>query len=294
MSEDSGEAKQAILTLQEVEANPSILRNPNVREKTRRKDGQGHSKSNQAASGKAKNKTEPFVKLRLSMMTSVAWRALKDVEIRMLHLIEIEHMQHGGADNGKLVVSRRQFEEKGIWRAAIAPGLRALKAMGFVEIHQGVPGIGDKGQPHRFRLTYVEPNPTDEWKRHWDPDRTALWAETARSNKRALATRLGLRGAAKRAAENGFDGHGYETVVVTDTRPVDAISEDGEILPDTFSATNSAVISEDIQHPPVTDSIPLSISPQGGAASVWTKPVIRQLACGIQKPDGRIIWTIAA
>ena len=106
---------------------------------------------------------------RLVMVDSVAYWALKPIEARILAVIEIEHMRHGGVENGRLIVTRRQFEKRGIHKDAIAPGLRALEALGFIEImERGVAGVGDHVQAHRFRLTYVQPNPTDEWRKFYD------------------------------------------------------------------------------------------------------------------------------
>jgi hypothetical protein len=136
-----------------------------------------------------------FIMARLVMLDSVAYWALKPIEVRILAVIEIEHMRHGGVENGRLIVTRRQLEKRGIPKMAIAPGLRALEALGFIEITQrGAAGIGDHAQAHRFRLTYVQPNPTDEWRRHHDPAMARAVAETARKSADIRSRRLGLRG----------------------------------------------------------------------------------------------------
>jgi hypothetical protein len=146
-----------------------------------------------------------FIMARLDMLDSVAYWALKPIEVRILQVIEIEHMRHGGTENGNLIVPRRQFEKRGIHKDAIAPGLRAIRTLGFVDIQLGAAGIGDQAQAHRFRLTYVQPNPTDEWQKHHDPDRAQAEAEAARADFDARARRLGLRSAQKQNAgpENG-------------------------------------------------------------------------------------------
>jgi hypothetical protein len=142
-----------------------------------------------------------FIMTRLITLDSVAFWALKPIEVRILHVIEIEHMRHGGKENGNLTVTRRQFEKRGIPKDAIAPGLRALAAMGFIEFTQhGAAGVGDLAQAHQFRLTYVQPNPTDEWRGHHDPIRANAVATAARANCDTRARRLGLRGAQKQDA----------------------------------------------------------------------------------------------
>ena len=142
-----------------------------------------------------------FIMTRLIMLDSVAHWALKPIETRILQVLEIEHMRHGGAENGRLIVTRRQFEKRGIPRMAIAPGLRALAAMGFIEFTQrGAAGVGDHARAHQFRLTFVQPNPTDEWRKHHDPIRANAEAASARANADVRARRLGLRGAKKQNA----------------------------------------------------------------------------------------------
>jgi hypothetical protein len=146
-----------------------------------------------------------FIMTRLVMLDGVAYWALKPIERTVLAVIEIEHMRHGGVENGRLIVTRRQFERRGIRKDAIAPSIRALEALGFIELDRGAAGVGDQAHAHRFRLTYVQPNPTDEWRKHHDPDMARAVAETARKSADIRARRLGLRSAQKQIAgpENG-------------------------------------------------------------------------------------------
>jgi hypothetical protein len=142
-----------------------------------------------------------FIMTRLVMLDSVAYWALKPIEVRILEVIEIEHMRHGGAENGRLIVTRRQLEKRGIHKDVIAPSLRALEALGFIEItERGVAGIGEHAKAHRFRLTYVQPKPTDEWRKFHDPAFAKAVAETARQNADIRSRRLGFRGTKKQIA----------------------------------------------------------------------------------------------
>jgi hypothetical protein len=146
-----------------------------------------------------------FIMTRLVMLDSVAFWALKPIERTILSVIEIEHMRHGGVENGRLIVTRRQFEKRRIPLKAIAPGLRALEALGFIGIDRGAAGNADEAQAHRFRLTYVQPGPTDEWRKHHDPALSKAVAETARKSVDIRARKLGLRGAQKRIAGSKTD-----------------------------------------------------------------------------------------
>jgi hypothetical protein len=147
-----------------------------------------------------------FIMTRLVMLDSVAYWALKPIERTILSVIEIEHMRHGGVQNGRLIVTRRQFEKRGIPLKSIAPGLRALQALGFIEItERGAAGVGDHAQANRFRLTYVQPGPTDEWRKHHDPRMSRAVAETARESVDIRARKLGFRGAQKQIAGSKTD-----------------------------------------------------------------------------------------
>jgi hypothetical protein len=108
-------------TATEIDADPSMLRNPDAQHKVKpSRSGQGHGKDNQAATGKKRTMPPAFIMSRLTMLDSVAYWALKPIEVRILQVIEIEHMRHGGVENGRLIVTRRQLENRGIPLKAIA------------------------------------------------------------------------------------------------------------------------------------------------------------------------------
>ena len=86
---------------------------------------------------------------------------------------------------------------------------KLLKSLGLIEITQrGAAGIGDHAQAHRFRLTYVQPNPTDEWGKHHDPGMAQITAETARKSANIRARKLELtdfyEGAGDFASDDGY------------------------------------------------------------------------------------------
>jgi hypothetical protein len=110
----------------------------------------------------------------VEMLESPAYRALTRAAHQALARIEIEHAHHGGQDNGKLPVTFDQFVEYGLHRHAIAPAIRELIALGFVEVTEaGRAGNAEWRRPNRFRLTYRQANraaPTDEWRRISEDD----------------------------------------------------------------------------------------------------------------------------
>jgi hypothetical protein len=133
------------------------------------------------------------------MLRSPAWCVLSLSARRILDRIEIELGDHGGMDNDKLPVTYDDFARYGIDRDAIAPAIREVVALGFVEITQaGRAGNADWRKPNLFRLTYKptkHAGPTHEWKKIADEDakiiaRTARLAKTEhQSGKTAKSSR---------------------------------------------------------------------------------------------------------
>jgi hypothetical protein len=104
----------------------------------------------------------------IEMLRSPAWRALSLSGRRVIDRLEIEHGEHGGADNGKLPCTYDDFVRYGIHRHAIGPAIREVVALGFVEITDvGRAGNAEWRKPNLFRLTYFHTNqgPTHEWRK---------------------------------------------------------------------------------------------------------------------------------
>src|SRR5436190_14169667 len=77
---------------------------------------------------------DQFVAYRVTMLGSPAWRALSLVARRLLNRLEIEHCNHGGKENGRLVCTYDDFAAYGIRRRSIASGIAELVALGFIEV----------------------------------------------------------------------------------------------------------------------------------------------------------------
>ena len=129
----------------------------------------------------------------IEMMEHPAYRVLSLSARRVLDRICIELAHHGGNDNGKLPVTYEHFVEYGIDRHAIAPAIRELEALGFVEVTQrGRPSAGEFRLPNLFRLTCVNckstPNPTHEWRRIPDIETAEARARAARLGRKQKAS----------------------------------------------------------------------------------------------------------
>jgi hypothetical protein len=55
------------------------------------------------------------------MVESPALRVLSRSAIMAMHRLEAEHMAHGAAANGYLIVTCHQFEDWGIYHDSVAP-----------------------------------------------------------------------------------------------------------------------------------------------------------------------------
>jgi hypothetical protein len=118
---------------------------------------------------------EPWVWHTLSLISSPAWRARSINCARLLEFLEIEHLRHGGNENGLLLAPYTQLIEFGVTRRLIAPTIREAERLGLVRVERG----GKKGttvtEVSRYRLTYLWTKtrsgglwawhePTDDWK----------------------------------------------------------------------------------------------------------------------------------
>jgi hypothetical protein len=103
------------------------------------------------------------------MIGSPAFAVLSLSGRRILDRLEIELGAHGGTENGKLPVTFDDFHRFHIHRHAIAPAIREVVALGFVEITKaGRAGNAEYRTPNVFRLTYRHTDyadPTDEWRK---------------------------------------------------------------------------------------------------------------------------------
>ncbi len=84
------------------------------------------------------------------MLESPAYRALSLSAQRVMSRLEIELARHGGKpeENGRLACTFDHFVEYGVERHAIAPAIRELVVLGFIEItRQGCAGNAGFRQP---------------------------------------------------------------------------------------------------------------------------------------------------
>ncbi len=132
-----------------------------------------------------------FIAHKVDMIASPAFRVLLLCERRLLDRLEIEHAAHGGVENAKLICTYGNCEDFGIRLQSIAASIRAVVALGFVEImREGRAGNGEHRVPTLYRLTYLNTTgkngvdaiqPTDEWRKIETLDDARRLAKEARA-----------------------------------------------------------------------------------------------------------------
>lgn len=114
----------------------------------------------------------PWVWLTAAMLGSPTYQALDANGRRVLDFLMLEHLAHGGKENGNLAAPHRQLAAFGVTKDYVAPALDTLIRLGFVRrTFEGL-RLADNGKPARFALTwlptkgdgFLEP-PTHDWKR---------------------------------------------------------------------------------------------------------------------------------
>jgi hypothetical protein len=135
---------------------------------------------------------QPWSWCTFEMLESGAMRSLSINGLRVLHRIQIEHMSHGGLDNGRLKVTWHDFEKYGVSRRLIGKSITEVVSVGFAAIEQ--PGRmlygRDHGDPTQYRLTYLPVSdagdfrpPTNDWKRFGGSTKAAKAAIKAGERK---------------------------------------------------------------------------------------------------------------
>jgi len=167
----------------------------------------------------------------VEMLESPAYRALSLSAHRALARIELELAHHGGNANGQLPVTFDDFEQYGIHRHAIAPALRELEALRFIEItERGRAGNAEFRQPHKYRLTYRHvgrANPTDEWRSIKTIDQANEIVRTVRRKTKSPWRKTPNSSGGKRTTDEQIHSAESTTTAVVRNPPLLSISRVG-------------------------------------------------------------------
>jgi hypothetical protein len=110
-----------------------------------------------------------YVRIWRSMLESPAYRVLSGLARQVLACLEVEHLRHGGRENGRLICPYARLMDYCCTtdKPAIARAVAELKAAGFIDFRPGRIGPGTNHAPNEYRLTYIpvsDDRPaTNEW-----------------------------------------------------------------------------------------------------------------------------------
>ena len=144
---------------------------------------------------------------------------------RILSRLEIEFERHGrkSDENGNLPCTYDHFEEYGVNRHAIAPAIRELVALGFIQVtRQGSAGNAEYRQPTLFLLTYrpfgSHKYVGNGWRRIGDMEEAEAVATAARSRSAdARARDFGRKGGLATQAKKQNSSYGKRTDVSSES-----------------------------------------------------------------------------
>ena len=126
------------------------------------RSSKGSRKFNRPPSG------EGWIWLTGELINSLAWRSMSVNCLKLTLRLLLEHINHGGLENGRLVCTYKDFQEYGLTRNKIRPAIEEADFLGLVK-HQRGERVFAKNQPNSYRLTFYGTDElhtaTNDWKR---------------------------------------------------------------------------------------------------------------------------------
>src|SRR5438046_2731004 len=84
------------------------------------------------------------------LLESRAWSAAGNHVRRLVDFLELEHLRHGGQENGKLKAPRRQLWAFGIHPRSISPAIADGIRLGLIDVCRG-----SRRRPSTYTLTWL-------------------------------------------------------------------------------------------------------------------------------------------
>lgn len=137
----------------------------------RRTDATGRSTGRELRIGKAKHwaMEGAYVRLPLHLLRSPAYRGLSTPARGCLDFLLIEHLTHGGAENGNLMAPYRQLAMSGVRKDSIREALHMLEALGVIERTRYGGRQGGRANASRYGLGWLplrgEPVPRERYRK---------------------------------------------------------------------------------------------------------------------------------
>ena len=136
----------------------------------RRTDAKGRSTGRELHTGLRKKwaMEGAYVRLPLYLLQCPAYQALTIPARGCLDFLLIEHLTHGGAENGNLWAPYRQLQAAGVRKDSIREALHMLESFGIIERTQYGGRQGGKANASRYGLGWLplrgEPVPRERFR----------------------------------------------------------------------------------------------------------------------------------
>jgi hypothetical protein len=105
---------------------------------------------------------ENFCYLTGELINSPAWKAQSIHCRRLIDFLMLEHLNHGGKENGFLKAPFAQLQASGIGRRYIAPAIREAEALGLLRVRHGALRALQLSALNLFRLTFYHSKETND------------------------------------------------------------------------------------------------------------------------------------
>lgn len=139
-----------------------------------------------AHSGRAKRwrPEPPFLILPRALLESPGYRALSVPARHVVDFLQLEHLSHGGAENGRLLAPYAQLEKFGISSRDIRGALDMAEAFGIIRCTQRGERLGGRTKASTYALTWYPTAdgelPSEEFRRVTVQDVDAFFGERTR------------------------------------------------------------------------------------------------------------------
>jgi hypothetical protein len=110
---------------------------------------------------------EPWIWLSTELLLSCAWRSMSINCYKLIFHLLIEHSNHAGRENGRLLSTYGQLQNYGLTRNKIRAVIVEAEFLGLIKHRRGRKELA-LNQPNSYRLTFYADdengNATNEWK----------------------------------------------------------------------------------------------------------------------------------
>jgi len=110
---------------------------------------------------------EPWIWLTTELLLSEAWRSMSINCYKLIFHLLIEHSNHAGYENGRLLSTYQQLQDYGLTRNKIRSVIEEAEFLGLIKHKRGRKVVA-LNQPNYYRLTFYADDEngyaTNEWK----------------------------------------------------------------------------------------------------------------------------------